>query len=732
MQTRLSFQKTALAAALLAIAVEAPAQMLEEVVVTAQHREENLQDVPIAITAIGSEELRTADISDLNSISVRTPGFSMGTFTPAQPQLFIRGVGSNADGAAEDQSVVVFLDGVYVGRTAGQAFDLFDLERIEVLRGPQGTLYGKNAAGGAINVVSQKPSETFSGAVEVSTGDLGYFSTRAKVSGPLSDTVSGKISVSYKERDGYVDSLVADIDDFNAFESQGIRAQLLGRPNETMEWLLTLDRSSDDRVGPGRSVGDQFLQATIAELGGFSPDFYQNMLTETPKSEVESQGISLQMDWDLGHGTLTSITAYREADADVTDIAFGVAFQFLGLGSLDNSVDESSEQFSQEIRYATDLSESLFLQTGLYYLNEDVSRLESLDIVCGNLCAGFSNGFYNANNPLPLFGSADQTNETTSYGIFAQAVWSMNDRADLTIGARYTSEEKDATNFGTPDGAFAILAPYDVAMSESWSAFTPKASLNYRLSDDLMVYGSVSTGFKSGGFQGLAPTGIAASTPFDEENVTTFEVGMKGTLLDNTLRFNAAAFSSQYDDLQVLVLTVQPDGLPGPQLTANAGEAEISGLELEAQWQLTDNLQLAGTFAYLDTEYSQLDNDLAVNEGNQLRNAPENAYSLSLIYDYPLATGAAISARADFSHKDDAYQDIPNLDAAKMIEYDVINLRAAYLSEDAKWEVAVWVKNAADEEYLLHNSVLNPGLAQLPLPAAPRTVGLTATWNFGE
>ena len=163
MQAQKRLQKTAIAAALLAIAFEAPAQTLEEVVVTAQHREENLQDVPIAITAIGAEELRTADISDLNSISVRTPGFSMGTFTPAQPQLFIRGVGSNADGAAEDQSVVVFLDGVYVGRTAGQAFDLFDLERIEILRGPQGTLYGKNAAGGAINLVSQKPSETFSG-----------------------------------------------------------------------------------------------------------------------------------------------------------------------------------------------------------------------------------------------------------------------------------------------------------------------------------------------------------------------------------------------------------------------------------------------------------------------------------------------------------------------------------------------------------------------------------------
>jgi iron complex outermembrane receptor protein len=732
MKTQLNVSKTAIAAALLAIAFEAPAQTLEEVVVTAQHREENLQDVPIAITAISSEEIRTADISDLNSISVRTPGFSMGTFTPAQPQLFIRGVGSNADGAAEDQSVVVFLDGVYVGRTAGQAFDLFDLERIEILRGPQGTLYGKNAAGGAINLVSQKPSETFSGAVELSAGDLGYFSTRGKVSGPLSDTLFGKVSFTYKERDGYVDSLVANLDDFNAYESQGIRAQLLGRPSDTMEWLLTVDASDDSRTGPGRSVGDQFLQATIAGLGGFAPGFYQNMLTQEPSSDVDSQGVSLQMDWDVGNGTLTSITAYREANAKVTDIAFGVAFQYLGLGSLDNSVDESSSQFSQEIRYATDLSDTLFLQTGVYYLNEDVDRLESLDIVCGNLCAGFSNNFYNASNPLPLYGSADQTNETNSYGVFAQAQWSVNDRTDVTLGARYTRETKDATNFGTPDGAFAILAPYDVKMDESWSAFTPKAAINYQLSEDVMAYASVSTGFKSGGFQGLAPTGIAASTPFDEENVTTYELGLKGTLLDGAMRFNGAVFTSDYEDLQVLVLTVKPDGLPGPQLTANAGEAEITGIELEAQWQVTDMLQLAATYANLDTEYTQLDNDLAVNEGNLLRNAPENAYSISAIFDMPLASGASLNARVDFSHKDDAYQDIPNQEAAKMIEYDVVNLRAAYVAEGAQWEVAAWVKNATDEEYLLHNSVLNPGLAQLPLPAAPRTVGVTATWNFGE
>lgn len=724
-QGQKTFQRILLAAAVSAAALNASAQaVLEEVVVTAQHREESLQDVPIAITAIGSEELRAADISDINAISLRTPGFSMGTFTPAQPQLFIRGVGSNADGASEDQSVVVFLDGVYLGRTAGQAFDLYDLERVEVLRGPQGTLYGKNAAGGALNIITQKPTDEFEGGVEVSAGDLGYFSTRAKVSGPLGDNTAGKLSMSYKERDGYVESLVADLDDFNAYDNIALRGQLLTRPTDTLELLFTADYSEDSRVGPGRNIGDAFLQEQIVAAGPFDPDFYDNLLEREPNSDIETWGLSLQADWDIGEGTLTSITAYRETDADVFDIAFSADFDYQGLATLDNTVAEVGKQFTQELRYATDLTSDLFLQTGVYYLNEQVDRKESLDIVCGALC-GLPPGFA---FPLPQ-SSADQSNETDSYGVFAQAIWTVTERLDLTLGARYTYEEKEASNIGSPDGAFAILEPYDVTMSDSWSAFTPKVAVNYVVSDALSAYATVSTGFKSGGYQGLAPTAVAASTPFDEETVTNYEIGLKGTLLDETLRLNVAAFNMDYEDLQVLVLTTTPEGLPGPQLTANAGEADIQGVELEAQWLLGSYFQLMGTYAYLDTEYTDLDGNLAVSEGNALRNAPEHAYSLSAIFDYPVANGA-INARADYTYKDDAYQDIENQDAAKMFSYDVLNLRLAYAPDSAKWEVAGWLKNALDEEYLLHNSVLNPGLAQLPLPAAPRTWGITATYQF--
>jgi iron complex outermembrane receptor protein len=721
-----TYWPVAVAAVITTVPVAAQAQALEEVIVTAQRRAENLQDVPIAITAIGADELRAADISDLGAVSLRTPGFSMGLFNPSQPQLFIRGIGSNADGAAEDQSVVVFLDGVYLGRTAGLAFDLFDLERIEVLRGPQGTLYGKNAAGGALNIITEKPTEELTGAVEMSGGDLGYFSTRAKVSGSLSDTLAGKLSVSYKERDGYVESLVSNIDDFNGYDSTAIRGQLLSRPSDSLELLFTADYSEDNSMSPGRNVGTEFLQAQIVEAGPYDPGFYENLLSEKPHSWIDSWGLSLQADWDIGGGTLTSITAYRQADADVRDLAFAVDYQYLGLASLDNFFVEDGEQFSQEIRYAMDLSDSLFLQTGVYYLNEQVDRIESSAIVCGLVSRR------PASSPITLpTSSADQSNQTDSYGVFAQAAWSMTDRLKLTLGGRYTYETKDTSNVGTPDGAFTILQPYDVKMSESWDAFTPMVALNYELSDALSTYATVSTGFKSGGFQGVAPTAVAASTPFDEENVTNFEIGLKGTVLDDMLRFSLAAFHTQYDDLQVLILTVQDNGLPGPQLTTNAGEAETQGLEAEAQWALGSYWQLLATYAYLDTEYTQLESNLEPYEGNRLRNAPKNSYSLSAIFDHPLGSGS-INARADYTYKDKAYQDIQNQDEAAIPSYDLLNLRLAYTFADQRWEVAAWLKNALDEEYLLHNSVLNPGLAQLPVPAAPRTWGLTATLKFGN
>lgn len=719
-----TINKTAIALAICTASLELQAQALEEVVVTAQHREENLQDVPIAITAIGSEDIRTADISDINAISLRTPGFSMGSFNPAQPQLFIRGVGSNADGASEDQSVVVFVDGVYLGRTAGQAFDLYDLERLEVLRGPQGTLYGKNAAGGAINIISQKPGDELTAALELSGGDLGYFGVRGKVSGPLGETASGKLSFTHKERDGYVKSIVADLDDFNDFKSNGIRAQLLLMPSSDIEFLFTADYSDDSRTSPGRNTGNRLLQGQIVQNSPYNPGFYENMLKYEPYAETETYGAALQADWHLESGTLTAITAYRQTDADVLDVSFAVAYEYLGLGSLDNRFDEQGKQFSQELRFAADMGDTLFWQSGVFYLNEDVQRTESNLIVCGLLCK--------VPPQTPIYlpkSSTEQNNETNSYGIFTQATWNFHERWELTAGARYTYETKDASNIGTADGAFSILESYSVEMDESWKAFTPKLALNYFISEDITGYATISTGFKSGGFQGMAPTKLAASTPFDEENLTNYELGIKGTVLDNSLRFNAVAFFTQYQDLQVLIQTVQSSGLPGPMLTRNAGEAESQGFEMELQWQLHPLLQLAGTYAYLDTRYTKLEGNLRPYEGNHLRNAPENAGSLSLIFDYPLANGY-FNARVDYTYKGDAYQDIANQEDAKMAAYHVTNLRVAYGSNSDRWELAAWVKNATDEEYMLHNSTLNPSLAQLTLPAPPRTLGATVTLRY--
>lgn len=714
-------KQSILAFAVASASFELYAQGLEEVIVTAQHREQNLQDVPIAITAISSEDIRTADVSDINSISLRTPGFTMGAFNPAQPQLFIRGIGSNADGAGEDQSVVIFLDGVYLGRTAGQAFDLFDLERLEVLRGPQGTLYGKNAAGGAVNIITSKPSEELEAGIELSAGDLGYFGVRGKLSGPLGERMAGKISFSHKERDGYVESLVADLDDMNGYESDGVRTQLLIRPTDTLELLLSADASKDRRNGPGRTPGDGLALGGVVSMlpRELQPDFHENLQSNEPKTDIDTQGISLQADWDVSIGTFTSITAYRHSEAEVYDPQPPVDFAYFPVITVENFFDEDGEQFSQEFRIASEASDRLFWQAGVFYLNEQVDRNEFFDGIIGAPLGGAPTG-----TALPTAGNI-QTNETESFGLFAQGTWSFSENWDLTIGARYTDETKEATNRSQPNQV-NILEKFDVEMNESWDAFTPKAALNYYMGD-ITLYGTVSTGFKSGGFQGSAPTELAATTPFNEESVTNYEAGVKGTVLDDSLRFSATAFYTQYDDLQILIQTVGPGGIPGPNLTENAGEAESQGFELELQWQLTDYLQLAGTYAYLGTEYTKLDANLKPSEGNQLRNAPENAGSLSLIFDYPLSAGGNINARADYTHKDLAYQDVQNRKEGAITSYDLTNFRVAYTADSESWEVAAWVKNAFDEEYMLHNFTINPGVSANPTPAAPRTAGVTLT-----
>jgi iron complex outermembrane receptor protein len=698
---------------------------LEEIIVTAQKREQSLQSVPISITALSGEDMREADIFSLDGIAERTPGFSMGSFNKGQPQLYIRGIGSNDDGAGADVSVVTFIDEVYIGRAAGQVFELFDLERVEVLRGPQGTLFGKNAIGGAVSLHTSKPDENFMGRAEVSAGNLNSLVLRGLVSGPISDNVFGKIAVNSRKRDGYVESLVtgdklADQDTLNT------RGALRFVPSDELEIMLTADYGQSRENGQGRIiVGPGLLFASAVASNPEAVGNNRKSFADEPgKADTDIWGISARVNWDVGNGTLSSITAYRESKYDMLDDTTGN--NVVTAGPLDSHtwIDESAEQISQEIRYSsTALDDRLSWVAGLYYLVEDVYREESSAI-------GF--GF------APTFGTATSRsfmdNKTDSTSVFADFTYNFTDAFSLTAGGRYTDEKKNSHIIGVAPTVVphTIAEDYNVRSSKSWTAFTPRIVLNYQVNESVFMYASISEGFKSGGYPGTPANAEAAGSPFDQEDATAYELGIKSELFDNRLRLNVAAFSTDYQDLQVLLRKIRFPGDLGIVVTDNAADATSKGIEVEFTALLTENFEISGNYAYLDAKYDNyLEPNGTDNAGNRLRNAPENAVNLVARYSRTLGNGAELGIRYEYINQGKTYQDPRNEEGAAKPKYTVSNLRASYAPSEANWELSVWAQNLFDEEYFTHAWPAQPFASGFGAAAPPRTYGVTALVNFG-
>ena len=727
-----SLQRTLIAVAVATSASVANAQQLEEVVVTATKRSESLQEVPIAVTAMNQREIEQAGIVNIEGIALRTPGFSMGAYSAAQPLLFIRGIGSNERGAGGGEtSVAMFVDNVYMNRASGQGTEMFDLESIEVLRGPQGTLWGKNATAGVINVKTRRPNtEELELSAQATVGNEGIFSANALVSGPLGDAVAGKVTVGVRERDEYMESVFSSAGDTGDLDSKTIRGQLLIDASDNLEALITADYTKDERGGIG--VNAQLLDnaSPTSEPANYfaslqpNIDYHETLLEKAGDQEIESYGFSLQLDYNIGDMVLTSISAYRKNKSDLNNNILGTTLQSFPILEVTSPTEEDNDMFSQELRLSGS-TDTITWHTGVYYFTEETDRIEQGDFLLGPLAPDA------LNVPDFLIGatlvdSADQEGETDSYAAFGELTWSVTEKLDLTLGARYTYEEKDYSSVGIGQ-AQLFVGNYDISTDENWDNPTYKAVANYHVNDDSMVYLSVASGFKSGGWRSLAITEVAAETPFDEETVVNYELGFKTMWLDNSLRLNGAIFQTDYDDLQVSG-NIRTDGCTiCPVATINAGEAEINGLELEATWAITEEFQLMGNYAYLDSEYDDLPGNLAQYNGNDLRNAPENAYNLVALYETQLPGGGEISARYEYIYKDETEQEIQNWDQSRKDDYDISNFRLGYTTQDGDWEFAGWVKNAFDEEYLAH-SFYNIGLGAFKQPALPRTNGMTVTW----
>ena len=695
---------------------------LEEIVVTAERRAESLQEVPAAVTVLNRVLVEHNDIHDLTDIATRIPGLTFSPFSPGQNIVALRGASSNDDGAGTDNSVAAFVDDVYLGRVSNINPELFDIERIEVLRGPQGTLYGKNTIGGAINVISTRPNlDNYEGKVRLSLGNFDRFDIAGLLSGPIAARWAGKLSVSGRSRDGWVENRALD----KALKDDkvlALRGQLL-HSRADFEALLSADLNDlaieDMARIPVRTGHPQdpsiWTGGSYAELcGGQDPDCSANPVDGYAKRTA--WGLSAKLIWDLDIGELTSITAWRENEADWQMDSTGTSL----LPLIDDIFDQT-EQFTQEIRWVSNIGQDIDYVAGLWYLSEETDRTECFDLSLDSDCTTAADG-----------GLTDwyrQVNATESYAAFAQIDWLLSENWTLALGGRYTYERKEIDNQAVAGQFVIINQTFSSSESENWEAFTPRASLTYKASDTASAYATIATGFKSGGFP-AAPQGIEFTLPLEQEEAINYEVGFKSDL-GGVIRINAAAFYTDYQDLQMQTFgPLTPAAAFGTFQTFNAGDAEIMGLEVEATWLVSANLVLSGFYGWQSSEFGDTDipgTAFPDQSGQDLIRAPENKFNLNADYNLPLAGGSELTMTASWRYTDDQRGELEPW--AIQPEFDVLDLRIGWTSANQALEVALWVRNLSEEYYISHLYTIASSV--VAVYGDPRMYGLSLTYRFG-
>lgn len=712
-----------------AFAQERGGAMLEEIVVTAERREQSLQDVPIAVTAFSGDMVSEANITRMEDVAMQTPNFKMTSFNTAESQLYLRGIGSTNDGPASDPSVAVFIDDVYIGRPSGASTDLYDLERIEVLRGPQGTLYGRNAAGGAVNIFTKKPQQEFEAKAGLTVGDYSLLNFRGYVNGAISDNVAGKFTVNLRTRDGYAENITTG-QDLEDDDTQSFRGQLLITPSDTVDVLLGFDYTDIDTSGDNRFLTNfdvapvfppAFVDPQIAEIATFGNDPRKASHDEIQTSNKNMYGLMAKVDADLDWATLTSITAFRESESEwfqplvplLSDQSGGT-----GIYEVDDSAVQDADQISQEFRLAG-ANDNLNWVAGIYYFKENVSKSERFVTYWGPIA------------PVP-FGDGDVTfnmsAKSESIAAFGQFTWAVTDTVGLTLGARYTDDQKeqdseavsnipqDGCCWGIPLGPTG--APYSTTGKASWDKVTPRLSLDWSVTDDAMLYFTYSEGFKSGAFNSHTSSPLIASAPLLPESSTNYEVGAKTQWLDDRLRFNITYFDLDYEDLQTWALV---DFI----LVADNAAAEVSGIETDFAVAFTENFTISGNFATMDHEFTA-----GANAGNLLTRAPETTWSLSADLYLPFESGAGLDMIVTSSYTDDFHFELDNDLRGLAPDVTVTNASVRYLSSNQRWDLTLWGKNLTDELYSVHHIDGSFG-GGTEIYAPPRTWGLTFnhTWE---
>lgn len=722
---------------------------LEEVMVTAQKRPQSLRDVPISVNALSSKKLEDAGITSVERVADYIPSFNM-TQTGIGTNISIRGISSGVNPGFE-QSAAQFVDGIHFGRSQLSRAPFLDLERVEILRGPQSILFGKNSTAGAISITTAKPgSEHEAKLTLLYEPEHGEQDVRLVLSGPISDTVGGRLAILDSSIDGFMENTTLGRDE-SGDENRVIRATLQWQPSDLWDIVLKLEDGSFDSNGRNIEVVKP-VEIPSPLTGVATPyanalQFFtqgQYLLDTTHDWKRQSNGdfsyndtenVTLSIERELGEHTLTAITGYNSYTYDeLCDCDFTGASGFNILSNEDYS------QVSQEIRITSPEDETISYIGGLFFQSSSMEFNDAVRVPTDSFIATAFTPILGAGAANLLRGASSNRSfeqDTDLAAIFAQATWNFTDMSRVTLGARYTTETKEASRTqyhvsnsgailpqGSPSDTYNIIwsqfkiDPHSVSGDRDESGFTPLITFQHDLNGTDMLYASYTTGFKSGGFDvranaapneldGIYPA-IEGTWEFEEEKVENFEVGAKFVLADGAAELNLAAFRSEFEDMQ----TSQFDGSLSFNVT-NAGQAVVQGLEADGRWMVIDNLMLRGGMAYIDFEYTdfpnsqcyfgQTDNiapfgDGACDATGQRREfTPEYQGNIGADYTINFSNGLQVVSTLDLIYSDE-YLTTPSLDPRfKQDSYTKINARIALSDDSENWELALIGKNLTDE-----------------------------------
>ncbi len=752
---------------------------IEEVTVTARKKEESLQDAPIAISAFSGESLSERGVQKLIEIENFTPNLtfqnnpSFGGASSAAA-IYIRGIGQKDFVPTVEPGVGLYVDGIYIARSVGAILDLVEVERVEVLRGPQGTLFGRNSIGGAISITTRKPDNQLAGNLEATVGSDSRLNAKGILNLPIGDGLYSRFSLASMQQDGYV-KRPFDGKKLGDDDTVSGRAALLWEASENIEINLAADYTRDREAGPAITLlginyagpidPDTPPMATIHNVGanlaaggaaipcvippvtgttnlavpGCYDDRYvvgkgKNMGTAPSFSDTDLFAASATLDWALSEEiNLRSLTGYRDLDSKFGRDGDGSPFrvsQFLD--------DLTQTQFTQEFQLlGSSLGARLNWIIGAYYFEEDGDNKNTLDFTVSNFVSG---------------GKFDNR----SAALFVQGSYDLSDKLSLTLGLRYTDETKKflpdqyiIQNYFAGSGHPSLDAPFMQAGSrilphiekkEAIEETTPMVNLRWEVTDSLMAYATYAEGFKGGGFsQRVFPPQVAGATAppgtadidlipsFDPEFVTSYELGFKFSNEDNTLRLNGALFMTEYDDFQIQVFTsVAP-------VTKNAAQVDIKGAEIELVWMPTAQWQFETALGLVDAKYSDIDtSETFVSKGNDLERVPALTASASVSRDFEWGENGTGTVRVDWSYRDEQYMDTFNTSQIHQGAYDLLNVNFVWRSLDERYSLTVGGKNLTDEKFMISGVIGDAFQSYEGVFSRGREYYATLRYNFGN